>query len=97
MAEQAALDLRQRQHALDLAVLLDIIKPGLVAERLFDDLLPPGQVEEGGVRAAAHERVPARIVLRLQQVQGLRGGGNSRRGAARLGRFDNRTHGGVGA
>jgi hypothetical protein len=93
VAEQPALDFRERQHALDLAVLLHVIEPGLDAERAFDHLLPAGQVEEGGVGAAAHERVPAAVFVRLQHVQGHGGGGQyGARPVWRCG-FDDRVHG----
>ena len=51
-----------------LAVLLDVIKPGLDAEGLLDHLLPAGTVEEAGLRTALHELVPALGVLRLHQL-----------------------------
>ena len=60
MAEQQALDLRQRQHADDLPCPLGIQVERGVAEDVADQALPGGAVEEGGLRAPEHEGVPPR-------------------------------------
>ena len=65
MAEQAALDLDQRKHRDDLPVALGEQVMGAMAEHPFHDAPPLDAVEEGRVRAAEHEGVPARVITRL--------------------------------
>ena len=60
MAKQQALDLGQRQHALDAAVALGIEEMGRVTEDLVQHPLPACAVEKGRLRAAQHKGVPAR-------------------------------------
>ena len=93
MAEQAALDFGQRQHADDAAVLLDVVEEGLDAERSLDHRLPAGQVEEGGGGGGAHEGVPAAVGFRLEQVQAQGPRRRCRRAALFVGGFDDRVHG----
>ena len=60
VAKQQALDLGQRQHALDAAVALRIEEMGRVTEDLVQHPLPACAVEKGRLRTAQHKGVPAR-------------------------------------
>jgi len=68
LVREQALHLRVGEHRVDVAGALGIQIEGAVIEHLFHELAPGGQVEEGGLRAAAHEFVPAQGVLGLEQV-----------------------------
>src|SRR5262249_10913606 len=62
-ANQPIGDEKERRNAGDLAVALRKEKAGLIAAGLFDDALPAGQQEEGALRMAVDEGIPAQRVL----------------------------------
>lgn len=58
IAEQRALDMRQRQHARDAALIVRVKKVRVVAEHVPHEMLPATAVEEGGVERCLDEGVP---------------------------------------
>ena len=86
LAEEHALDMRQRQHAGDAALLLRVQEVGLMSKHLQHDVLPAGAVEEGGLRACQHKGVPQRSAADVSGRKTFDGGHGSQLGALAPGR-----------
>jgi len=64
IAEQPALDPRERQHALDFSRTFGVEEEGAMPEDLLEERLPAGAVEEARLRAVHDEGIPARRIPR---------------------------------
>src|SRR6185437_5061580 len=73
VAEEAALDVDERQDTANRAPFLGIEVVRRVAEAALDHPPPAGAVEEGGIRAALDEGVPCGGAVVAQRAQDERG------------------------
>ncbi len=82
MAEEQALDLRERQNSADFpaALRVQIVRP--VPEGSSQHVLPFGQVKEGALGVLVHERIPAHTIARGKRLH--RASGHRVRGARRF-------------